>query len=138
MSPTGVAVETLFTSPHGSTTSHPSVFISETRTTMPLFVMATVGTNTVVVDVGVVVDVVVTVDVVVVVAGAVEVGGGVEPATASGVVVLAVETVGCVVFTSDRWVVLVDVVLSACVDSEGAQAISRATATPLRTTERVF
>ena len=105
---------------------------------MPLFVMATVGANTVVVDVDVDVDVDVVVDVVVVVSGAVEVGGGVETATASGVVVLAVETAGCVVFTADRWVVLVGVVWSACVDSEGAQAISSATATPLKTNERVF
>jgi hypothetical protein len=107
---------------------------------MPLFVMATVGANTVVVDVDVdvVVDGDVVVDVVVVVSGAVEVGGGVETATASGVVVLAVETAGCVVFTADRWVVLVGVVWSACVDSEGAQAISSATAAPLKTNERVF
>ena len=78
-------------------------------------------------------------DVVVVVFGAVNVGGGgVEPATASSVVVLAMETAGCVVFTADRWVVLVGVASSACFDSDGAQAISSATATPLRTTERVF
>ena len=102
---------------------------------MPLFVIATVGANTVVVVV--VVDVVV--DVVVVVSGAVEVGGGgVESATESGIVVLVVETAGCVVFTAERWVVLVGVVWSACVDSEGAQAASSATATPLRTAERVF
>ena len=80
-----------------------------------------------------------TVEVVVVVSGAVDVSdGAVELATASGVVVLAVETAGCVVFTADRWVVLVGVVWSACVDSEGAQAISSATATPLKTNERVF
>ena len=91
-----------------------------------------------VVDVDVDVDVDVVVDVVVVVSGAVEVGGGVETATASGVVVLVVETAGCVVFTADRWVVLVGVVWSACIGSEGAQAISNTTATPLRTTERVF
>ena len=80
-----------------------------------------------------------TVEVVVVVSGAVDVSdGAVELATASGVVVLAVETAGCVVFTADRWVVLVGVVWSACIDSEVAQAISNTTATPLRTTERVF
>ena len=132
MSRTGVAVETLFTSPQGSIISHPSSFISETRTTTPLFVMATVGASiVVVVGVGG--------DVVVVVFGAVNVGGGgVEPATASSVVVLAMETAGCVVFTADRWVVLVGVASSACFDSDGAQAISSAVATPLRTTERVF
>jgi hypothetical protein len=102
---------------------------------MPLFVIATVGANTVVVVVGV--DVVV--DVVVVVSGTVEVGdGGAESATASGIVVLVVETAGCVMFTVERWVVLVGVVWSACVDSEDAQATSSTTATPLRTTERVF
>ena len=94
---------------------------------MPLFVMATVGANTVVVDVDVVVS------------GVVEVGGGgVELATASGVVVLTAETAGCVVLTADRWVVLAGVAWSGCVDSEGAQAISSATATPLRAAERVF
>ena len=132
MSRTGVAVEILFTSPQGSIISHPSSFISETRTTTPLLVMATVGASIVVV-VGV------DDDVVVVVFGAVNVGGGgVEPATASSVVVLAMETADCVVFTADRWVVLVGVASSACFDSDGAQAISSATATPLRTTERVF
>ena len=132
MSRTGVAVEILFTSPQGSIISHPSSFISETRTTTPLLVMATVGASIVVV-VGV------DDDVVVVVFGAVNVGGGgVEPATASSVVVLAMETAGCVVFTADCWVVLVGVASSACFDSDGAQAISSATATPLRTTERVF
>jgi hypothetical protein len=132
MSRTGVAVETLFTSPQGSIISHPSLSISETRTTMPLFVMATVGASiVVVVGVGG--------DVVVVVFGAVNVGGGgVEPATASSVVVLAMETADCVVFTADRWVVLVGVASLACFDSDGAQAISSAVATPLRTTERVF
>ena len=80
-----------------------------------------------------------TVEVVVVVSGAVDVSdGAVELATASGVVVLVVETAGCVVFTADRWVVLVGVVWSACTHSVGAQAISNTTATPLRTTERVF
>ena len=100
---------------------------------MPLFVIAMVGANTVVVDVDVVVDVVV------VVSGVVEVGGGgVELATASGVVVLTAETAGCVVLTADRWVVLAGVAWSGRVDSEGAQAISSATATPLRAAERVF
>ncbi len=84
--------------------------------------------------------VVVGIDVVVdVVSDAVEVGDvEVESATASGIVVLVVETAGCVVLTAARWVVLVSVVCSACVDSEDAQATSSATATPLRTTERVF
>jgi len=100
---------------------------------MPLFVIATVGANTVVVVV------VVVAVVVVVVSGTVEVGdGGVESATASGIVVLVVDTAGCVVFTVERWVVLVGVVWSACVDSEDAQATSSTTATLLRTTERVF
>jgi|TARA_B110000263_G_C15089079_1_gene409970 hypothetical protein len=131
MSRTGVAVDTLLTSPQGSIISHPSFVISDTRTGMPFVVIATVGASIVVVG-G-------TVEVVVVVSGAVDVSdGAVELATASGVVVLVVETAGCVVFTADRWVVLVGVVWSACIGSEGAQAISNTTATPLRTTERVF